>query len=236
MSERFNRFGQPVGAALPNWTPRAWPPRSALDGHFCRLEPLKARRHADSLFAAYNEAPDASDWTYLTHEPSPDVASFRDFVAEREASTDPAHMAVVCDGRALGTAALMRIDPANGVVELGHIHYAPRLQRTTAATEALYLLMGRAFDGLGYRRLEWKCDSLNTRSRSAALRLGFTFEGVFAQAAVTKGRNRDTAWYAMSDALWPRCRKQLVEWLAPSNFDSAGVQKIRLAVSRDGGV
>ena len=226
---RRNAHGQPIGLAVPDWVPRDRPPRAALEGRFCRVEPLDVTRHADSLHAAYQSARDARDWTYLPHEREPDRSAFRAFVAERAASDDPLHMAVVRNGEALGAAALMRIDPANGVIELGHIHFAPALQRTAAATEALFLLMSLVFDDLRYRRLEWKCDSLNEPSRLAALRLGFEFEGIFRNAVVVKTRSRDTAWYAMTDERWLRSRAALGSWLQPTNFDGGGRQIATLA-------
>ena len=233
---RRNAFDQPVGEALPGWTPRPLPIRTPLEGRFCRVEPLDAERHADALFAAYAQAPDARDWTYLPEERELDRAAFRAMVAARTASPDPLHMAVVCGGEALGSAALMRIDPGNGTIELGHIHLSPALQRTPAATEALFLLMRRAFDELDYRRLEWKCDSLNMPSRRAAARLGFSFEGIFRNAVVTKGRNRDTAWYSIVADEWPAIRSGFEHWLAPGNFDAEARQITRLAGVRAGGV
>lgn len=205
-----------------------------MQGLVCRLEPLEVARHGSSLFDAYAQAPDGRDWTYLPIEQPVDRAEFtREFTA-REATGDPLHYAIVVDGRAVGTAALMRIDPANGVIEIGHIAFAPALQRTRAATEALALLMRRSFDELGYRRLEWKCDSLNEPSRRAAVRLGFTFEGVFRKAVVTKGRSRDTAWYSITSEEWPVVGHALERWLAPDNFDAAGRQRIALARLRTG--
>lgn len=238
MSEgtRHNAFGQPVGDALPQWTPCPRPTRVPLQGRFCRLEPLDASRHADALHTAYAQALDARDWTYLPHERETDSAAFRAFIAERAVCDDPLHMAVIRDGRALGSAAYMRIDPANGVLELGHIHFAPSLQRTAAATEALVLMIRRAFDELGYRRLEWKCDALNEPSRRAACRLGFESEGIFRNAVVTKGRNRDTAWFAMTEDRWTLVRPAFDIWLAPTNFDAAGRQVADLRSIRDGGV
>ncbi len=232
---RFNAFGQPIGEALPEWTPRPLPPRTPLEGRFCRVEPLDVERYADALHAAYAQAPDARDWTYLPEERAFDRAAFRAAVATRSASPDPLHMAVVCDGDALGSAALMRVDPGNGTIELGHIHFSPALQRTPAATEALFLLMRRAFDELGYRRLEWKCDSHNMPSRRAAARLGFVFEGIFRNAVVTKGRNRDTAWHSIVAEEWPAIRLGFERWLAPGNFDGDGRQIAKLAAVRDGG-
>ena len=204
-------------------------------GRTCRLEPLTVHRAAD-LFAAYASALDDRDWTYLPHERPADADGFRELIAAQALSVDPLHHAIVetARGRALGTAALMRIDPANGVIEIGHINYAPALQRTAAGTEAIYLLMRRVFDELGYRRLEWKCDSLNAPSRRAAVRYGFTYEGTFQQAVVTKGRNRDTAWYALLDRDWPHVRAAMKAWLEVSNFDPHGAQRKPLAAGADG--
>lgn len=230
-----NAFGQPVGEALPDWTPRRQPPRTIIEGRFCRLEHLDAGRHANALYAAYSQASDSRDWTYLPNERETDAVSFRTEIAARSSSTDPLHMAVLQDGKPLGSAALMRIDPDNGTIEIGHIHFAPRLQRTPAATEAVFLLMSRALDELGYRRLEWKCDSLNAPSRRAASRLGFVFEGIFRNAVVTKMRSRDTAWYAITADEWPTVRSGFERWLAPDNFDVDGRQIIDLATLRGGG-
>ncbi len=226
-------FGQEIGVALAGWTPPPPPPRAPIAGRYCRLEPLDAMRHGADLFAAYAAAPDARDWTYLPLERPADVDGLRALIAAQSLSRDPLHFAVLdAEGHAVGSAALMRIDPANGVVEVGHINFSPRLKRTRAGTEAIFLLMRRVFE-LGYRRLEWKCDSLNAPSRRAAARYGFVFEGIFRQAVVTKGRNRDTAWYAVVDGDWPRIAAAFEAWLAPENFDGAGQQRRPLAARRD---
>ena len=235
MTNTRNGFGQPIGDALPNWIPCPPPPRTPIEGRLCRVEPLNTDRHADALFAAYAQAPDARDWTYLPDEPASDRDAFRARIAERAASSDPLHMAVICAEQVLGAAALMRIDRSNGVVELGHVHFAPALQRTAAATEAFFIIIRRVFDELGYRRLEWKCDSLNAPSRRTALRLGFSFEGIFRHAVVTKRRNRDTAWFAMIADDWPKARADLERWLAPQNFLADGRQIAKLASFKDGG-
>lgn len=222
-------FGQEIGAPLANWRPPPPPPRTPIAGRYCRLEPIDARRHAADLFAAYAAAPDARDWTYLPLERPTDVDGLRALIAAQSLSRDPLHFAVLeAAGRAVGSAALMRIDPPNGVIEVGHINFAPHLKRTRAGTEAIFLFMRLAFQ-LGYRRFEWKCDSLNAPSRRAAERFGFTFEGIFRQAVVTKGRNRDTSWYAIVDRDWPRIEAALEAWLAPGNFDAAGQQLRPLA-------
>ena len=230
-SLRINHLGQPVGEPVPGWVTRPRPPRTAIVGRYCRIEPLDASRHAEQLFAAYQEDPDGHNWTYLPVDPFADVSAYRTWIAEIAAKDDPLFHAIVDaeTGEADGVAALMRIDPANGVIEVGHINYSPRLQATTAATEAMYLLMRRSFDELGYRRYEWKCDSLNEPSCRAAERLGFTFEGTFRQAWVVKGRNRDTAWFSIIDSEWPAIRAALESWLAPGNFDDDGQQRRRLS-------
>ena len=205
-----------------------------MPGRFCRLEPLDVERHADALYQAYAESPDSSDWTYLFSERPPDLAACHAFVATAAASRDPLHFAIIDAGTrtAVGTAALMRIDPTHGVIEVGAITYSRRLQKTRAGTEAMYLLMRRAFDELGYRRYEWKCDNLNAPSIAAAGRYGFTFEGVFRQAIVYKGRSRDTAWFSILDTEWPTVRAAFESWLSDDNFDADGRQRRSLAAIR----
>lgn len=231
----LNSLWQPVGSPLPHWRPPARPGREVLAGRFCRLEPLAAARHAEALFAAYAAERTGSLWTYLPYGPFADAAAYRAWMEGHWLGSDPLFFAVVepSTGEVLGTVAFLRIDPNAGSIEVGHLAYSPRLQRTAAATEALFLLLAHAF-ALGYRRCEWKCDSLNGPSRRAALRLGFTFEGIFRQATVVKGRNRDTAWFSMLDAEWPDRRAALVAWLSPENFDAAGRQRRRLEEFRNG--
>ncbi|MFE7191876.1 GNAT family N-acetyltransferase [Kitasatospora sp. NPDC057541] len=231
MSARPNEYGQPVGHPLPGWTARPAPARVTLEGRFCRVEPLDADRHADDLYAAYALAADGADWTYMTSGPFDDPADYRAHVTAETRADDPLQYAVVDPrtGRAVGTLALMRQDPSNGVVEVGSVTFSPLLKRTPLSTEAQFLLMSYAFDGLGYRRYEWKCDSLNEPSRRAAVRLGFTFEGIFRQAVVYKGRSRDTAWYSVVDTEWPQVGGALRRWLSPDNFDGEGRQKRSLS-------
>ncbi|MES2208264.1 MAG: GNAT family protein [Pseudomonadota bacterium] len=231
MSVRYNIYDQPISAEIPNWTPRAKPSRMPIAGRYCRLEPLQADCHANDLFEALKVASNDSDWTYLIAGPFHDKASYHEYAENISKSDDPLHFAVIdlATGLALGTLALMRIDAANGVMEVGYVTYSPKLQRTRAATEAHYLLMRYAFDELGYRRYEWKCDNLNAPSRAAALRMGFQFEGIFRQASVYKGRNRDTAWFSMLDSEWPSIRTGFELWLAAENFDHNGQQQQKLA-------
>ena len=204
-------------------------------GRYCRLEPLDAERHARDLFEAYSDAHDERDWTYLVPQKPTSLAAYRDFLAREAPSEDPLRFAVIDigTGRAVGRVSLMRIDPLNGVAEVGGIMYSPRLQRRPAGTEAIYLLGRRVFDELGYRRFEWKCDALNAASRGAAVRYGFTFEGIFRQVMVYHGRNRDTAWYSMLDSEWPRARRAFERWLDPDNFDDQGRQRRSLAELRE---
>lgn len=230
MSVRFNEYQQPIGEPLPEWTPRPQPERVTLSGRFCRLEPLDCARHYEDLLAAYGSAEDGRDWTYMFSGPF-SAPALRDYLTQAEASRDPLHFAVIdlCSGRASGTLALMRIEPAHGVIEVGHVAFSPALKRTPLSTESHFLLMRYAFDELGYRRYEWKCDSLNEPSRKAAQRLGFSYEGVFRQAIVYRGRSRDTAWFSIIDGEWPALRQAFESWLNADNFDEAGVQRHSLS-------
>lgn len=225
-----NEYGQPIGEAVPGWSPVAPPTAEQIVGHYCRLEHLDVDRHTDDLHAAYAAAPDHRDWTYLPYGPFPTPASYRDWATAAAQSVDPRHYAVVdhATGRAVGTLSLMRHTPARGVIEVGNVVFSRRLQHTPTSTEAQFLAMRHVFDDLGYRRYEWKCDDLNAPSRNAAERLGFTYEGTFRQAVVYKGRNRDTAWYALIDRDWPAVRDAFGAWLDPANFDAAGHQRHRL--------
>jgi RimJ/RimL family protein N-acetyltransferase len=223
---------QPIGPAIAGWTKRPLPPRTNLHGRFCRLEILDAARHGPALWAAFQLDREGRNWTYLPYGPFAGEAEFHawlDGVARRRDLVMHA-VADGASGAAIGLAAYLRIDPDNGTIEVGHLNFSPLLQRRPAATEAMYLLMRRAFDELGYRRYEWKCDALNAPSRKAAERLGFRFEGVFRQAVVVKGRNRDTAWFSIIDAEWPALRARFEAWLAPENFGADGGQRRRLSM------
>jgi RimJ/RimL family protein N-acetyltransferase len=231
MQTRHNEFGQPIGPAVTGWKPRVLPPRTPVIGRYCRVEPIDVERDTVPLFAAFSAATDGSDWTYLPVGPFGDAAAYREHLARIASCADPLHHAIIdlATGKAVGTAALMRIDPANGVIEVGHIAYSPLLKRTPAGTEAMFLLMRRVFDELGYRRYEWKCDDLNAPSRAAALRYGFQFEGIFRQAVIYKSRSRDTAWYSLLDREWPAVRHGFEQWLRPKNFGPDGRQRERLS-------
>lgn len=204
----LNAYQQPIGAPLPGWTPRPLPPHTPLAGRYCRLEPLDAARHADALFDAFSEAQDDRVWTYMVEGPFADIAAHVAYIERIAAKRDPLQYAVIDarTDRPVGTLALMRITPDHGVIEVGAVTFSPLLQRTPASTEAQFLLMKHVFEDLGYRRYEWKCDSLNAPSRQTAQRLGFQFEGIFRQAVVYKGRSRDTAWFSIIDADWPQVR------------------------------
>jgi RimJ/RimL family protein N-acetyltransferase len=230
MTDRVNSYGQPIGPALPDWQPCPRPPSTPMVGRFCRIEPVDPDRDAAGLFEAYAEAADDRDWTYLASDRPSSPEACRAYLEGLAATEDPFHHTItdLATGGAVGTAALMRIDPGNGVIEIGWINSSLRLQRTVASTEAMFLFMTRVFDELGYRRYEWKCDSRNAPSRAAAARLGFQFEGIFRQASVAKGRSRDTAWFSIIDSEWPALRRGFEAWLRPENFDAQGRQVERL--------
>jgi len=229
-TQQYNAEGQPIGPALPNWQPPPRPRRAALTGHFCRLEPLTPDEHADALYEANALDTAGQNWTYLPYGPFATPAAYRRWMETTCLGDDPLFYAILDgrSGRAVGLASYLRIDGANGVIEVGHLNYSPLLQRTPAATEAMYLMMEHAFR-LGYRRYEWKCDALNAPSRAAAQRLGFSYEGTFRQAVIYKGRSRDTAWYSIVDSEWPALQAALTRWLNPENFDAEGRQRVRLA-------
>jgi RimJ/RimL family protein N-acetyltransferase len=214
--------------------PSTRPARAPLSGDRVVLEPLDARAHAAALFAAGHDAADERLWEFLPYGPFADERELEAWLATAAASPDPLFFAIVprASGRAAGVVSYLRMTPEHGVVEIGHLWFGAALQRTPAATEAVFLLARHAFDDLGHRRLEWKCDARNDRSRRAAERFGFTFEGVFRQHQIVKGRNRDTAWYAMLDGDWPRVRTGFERWLDPANFDAAGGQRATLEALR----
>jgi RimJ/RimL family protein N-acetyltransferase len=212
------------------------PQRRALAGARVRLEPVDPGAHAAGLFAASHDGRDPHLWDYLSYGPFDDESALRAWLEEAAASDDPLFLAIVdaATGAPAGVASFLRVEPVHRVIEIGHIWFAPAIQRTPAATEVIFLLAGHAFDDLGYRRLEWKCDAANARSRRAAERFGFTFEGVFRQHMIVKGRNRDTAWYSMLDGEWLGIRAGFERWLDPANFDADGRQRRSLRAARAG--
>ncbi|MDX1524296.1 MAG: GNAT family protein [Anaerolineae bacterium] len=229
-SQPVNHLGQPVGFAVDGWRAPAPPPREPLVGRYCRVEPLDPDRYAADLFAANALDTEGRNWTYLPYGPFDTLDSYRAWLDGTCLGSDPLFFAVVdeASSKAVGVASYLRINPAAGSIEVGHINYSPLLQRKIAATEAMFLLMQQVFEA-GYRRYEWKCDALNAPSRAAAQRLGFSFEGIFRQAVIYKGRNRDTAWYAAIDREWPALEQAFQRWLDPANFDGQGRQRIALS-------
>ena len=230
MPLEVNALGQAIGFRVDGWTPPARPPREPMIGRTCRSEPLDVDRHAADLHAANLLDTNGGNWTYLPYGRFATLDDYRGWLTSVASAADPQFHAIIdlAAGKAVGVASYLRIDPAAGAIEVGHINYSPRLQRTVASTEAMYLMMKRVFE-LGYRRYEWKCNALNGPSRAAAQRLGFSYEGVFRQARVDKGRNRDTAWYAAIDRECPALDAAFQRWLDPANFDQHGRQRMSLS-------
>lgn len=222
-----NELGMPIGFPVPDWVPPDLPPRTPMEGNYCRLEPFDVARHAKELFHAYRADTENRLWTYVPSGPFDEFEAYRHWAEETCLGADPLVHTVIdlTTKKAVGVASFLRIDPSNGVIEVGAIKYSPALQRTAAGTEAMYLMMKRVFDELGYRRYEWRCNNLNAESKRAAKRYSFTFEGVFRQAAIVKGRNRDTAWFAIIDKEWPAIKGAFEAWLSPENFSDDGLQK-----------
>jgi RimJ/RimL family protein N-acetyltransferase len=221
----------PVGAPVEPLPSGRAPERTPLVGRHVRLEPVDVAAYGKSLYALSHARPeDAALWTYLPYGPFPDQSAFASWLADRAASSDALFFAVIEEqsGQASGMTSYLNIVPAMACIEIGHIWFAPPLQQTRAATEAIFLMMRHVFDDLGYRRLEWKCNALNEASMRAARRFGFTYEGTFRQHMVVKGRNRDTAWFALLDREWPAVRAAFERWLAPENFDAPGRQRASL--------
>lgn len=231
MTIEINHLGQPIGGAVVDWVQPALPPREPIEGRHCRLEPLDLAIHATSLFAANQQDTQGFIWTYLPYGPFENFDDYRQWMEKTCLGHDPLFFAIrnLKTDEVTGVASYLRVDPKNGSIEVGHLNYSPKLQKSVAATEAMYLMMRLAFE-LGYRRYEWKCNALNAPSRAAAERLGLTFEGVFRQHTVVKGRNRDSAWYAAIDSDWPQLRNAFETWLSPENFDESGRQRNRLSV------
>jgi RimJ/RimL family protein N-acetyltransferase len=228
-----NALGQPIGAPVPGWTGAAPIPYEPMLGQYCDVVPLTAV-HGNDLFDAYQLDQTGALWTYMPSGPFADRAVFDDWLKSCCASRDPLFFCVIdkATSQAIGVASFLRIQPDNGVAEVGYIAFSPLLQRTRMATEAMYLMMAQVLGTLGYRRYEWKCDALNAPSRKAAERLGFSYDGLFKQALVYKGRNRDTAWFSILDQDWPLIKSRFETWLSPSNFSVDGQQKESLNTRR----
>jgi RimJ/RimL family protein N-acetyltransferase len=221
--------GLPIGPEI-DASPARPPERIRLAGRYVTLLPLSTS-HADDLYEASHGPETEKVWLYLFEPPFASRHAFQTHIHDKANSQDPLFYAIVDNrsGRATGYATLMRIEPTHRVIEVGNILYTPAMQRTCGATEVIYLFARYVFDELGYRRFEWKCNDLNALSKRAALRFGFAFEGIFRQHLIVKGRNRDTAWFAMLDGEWPARKMAFERWLAPSNFDADGCQKIALS-------
>lgn len=230
MKKHTNDLGQAVGFPMSDWQACERPPKTSMTGRYCRVEPMDVEKHAEDLFHAFAKDEDQSNWTYLPYGPFDDFDKFKEWMKTTCCKEDPLFHTIfdLNTNKTVGIASLMRIEPHVGVVEVGHIHFSPLMQRTPISTEALYLLMKRVFEELGYRRYEWKCDSLNAPSRAAAERLGFSLEGIFRQLTMYKGRNRDTAWLSIIDSEWPALKTMFDSWLDPKNFDELGNQINRL--------
>ena len=226
MSLKKNELGQPIGDEVEGWNTVERPPRTPMQGRLCRLEPLDILTHVDDLFEALIADKTGGLWTYMPMGPFATVSELKDWMDGACTGEDPVFYAIVNEvtDKAVGFASYLRINPDVGVIEVGYIAFSPQLQKTTMATEAMFLMMHRVFDDLGYRRYEWKCDALNEPSRKAALRFGFTYDGTFKQATIYKGRNRDTAWYSILDKDWPTMNTVFEQWLADENFDEQGLQ------------
>ncbi|ABS16951.1 MULTISPECIES: GNAT family N-acetyltransferase [Brucella/Ochrobactrum group] len=220
---------------LQNWTPRPKPERKVLEGRYVRLEPLDPKKHGDELFAASSVTDADQRFTWLFEFPPATREEFEPWLEKVAKSEDPQFFAVIdkASGKVAGRQTLMRIDSAHGAIEIGNIYWGPLISRKPAATEAQFLFMQYIFDELGYRRYEWKCNNDNLPSKRAAERFGFSFEGIFRQHMVAKGKNRDTAWFSILDSEWPALKKAYQAWLAPENFDSDGQQKKKLEEFRD---
>lgn len=229
--QETNDLGQPIGFPVPDFKPAPLPPRSAMEGRTCRVEPLDVEKHAADLFEANGTATDSRYWTYLPYGPFDTLDQYRAWIEGNCLGEDPLFHAVIDleTGKAVGVASYLRINPGAASIEVGHIHFSPKMQKSVLATECMYLMMARVFDELGYRRYEWKCNNLNEGSKSAARRLGFTYEGVFRQMLVVKGRNRDSAWFSLLDREWPAVKQAFQTWLSPDNFDADGRQKQSLS-------
>jgi NAD(P)H-dependent FMN reductase/RimJ/RimL family protein N-acetyltransferase len=224
---------QPLSRAMPHWQPRPLPQRHSFRGRYSHIDPLDAGLHAEALYESLCTSSGIAGFTYLPANPPASIEEWRQRLEKHAAGQDPLFFTLFDEtGRAAGLCAYLRIAPEHGSIEIGHIHLSPPLQQTRAATEIQYLLMRHAFDDLGYRRYEWKCDALNAPSRRAALRLGFRFEGIFLNAVVYKQRSRDTAWFSVIEEEWPRVRRGFEAWLAPENFDAEGRQLHSLASLR----
>ena len=233
MKNLLNDIGQAIGFPVESWQASVHPKGSVMHGRFCRLEPIDSRLHARDIYEAFTLDTNHHNWTYLPYGPFESFEDFEGWLVATCVGDDPCFFTVIdlTTGKAVGVASYLRITPAVGVIEVGHIHFSPLMQGTPVSTEAMYLMMALIFDDLGYRRYEWKCDSLNRPSCQAAERLGFMYEGIFRQATMYKNRNRDTAWYSILDSEWPHIKEVFETWLSTDNFDSELNQKTSLSTA-----
>ena len=224
MPKQGTRMTDNLGEIISGFTPPPHPKGISLQGAHILIEPLDDAKHGAQLFAAKQRDVSGDNWTYLPYGPFADEVAYRTWLRAQQEGDDPCFFAMIdpATQQAVGIASFLRIDQANGVIEVGHIHFSPLLQRTTASTEALFLMMQWAFEQ-GYRRYEWKCNALNVPSRRAAQRLGLSYEGIFRQMMISKGRNRDTAWFAAIDKEWPALQQAFLTFLSADNFTSDGV-------------
>lgn len=225
-----NEFNQPIGYPIENWQIPAKPTKPEMTGNYCKLQIFNIEKHADTLFQSLTSENDGSSWTYLPYGPFVNCKDFITWLKKTSALNDTVLYAIldIKTELPIGIAGYLRINPEHGVIEIGHLHFSKVLQKTPAATEAMYLMMAHIFDELHYRRYEWKCDSLNQPSWNAAERFGFKFEGIFRQCNVFKDRNRDTAWFSILNNEWPEIKNKFCKWLDPDNFDFLGNQKVSL--------
>lgn len=225
-----NVFNQVLAPKVEGWQTRKAPSFTELKGQFCTLAQLDQDKHAAELFAALTSGNPGDSWTYLPYGPFETLADFNNWISETIRDNQVRLYAIIDNrsGKVTGISGYLRINPEHGSIEVGHLHFSRLLKKTPAATEAMFLMMRYAFDDLGYRRYEWKCNALNQASMNAAKRLGFQFEGIFRQNFVYKGRNRDTAWFSIIDSEWPALKSGFLKWLHPGNFDCDGAQRSRL--------
>ena len=235
-----NSLGQAIGFPTEHWQACEHPRGSRMQGRLCTVEPIDPDHHSTDLYDAFSRDRDHRNWTYLPYGPFTSLADFQNWIHSTCFGDDPCFFTIIDQdtGKAVGVASYLRIEPASGAIEVGHIHFSPLIQGSVISTEAMYLMMKLVFEELGYRRYEWKCDALNAPSCAAAKRLGFSFEGIFRQATMYKQRNRDTAWFSILDKEWPVIKKVFENWLCSDNFDSDGKQqtslseRMKLALSR----
>ena len=229
----MNQIKLPIGEAVPEWTTKQLPQKTKMQGRYCCLYPLDLKKHSIPLYEAFCKDKDNLNWTYLPYGPFENYEDFKKWLGDFCLTKDPFFFVVVKKDAVVGLASYLRIKPEVGVIEIGHIHFSPLLQKTRASVETIYLMMRRVFDEMGYRRFEWKCDSLNKRSCEAAKKFGFQFEGIFRQLTIYKGRNRDTAWFSVINKDWGKIKQNFERWLSAENFDEKNKPSLSLRYLMD---